>query len=95
MASLCVTSHRPERQNGFPNTLSVLSTAVQGHFLVHISAQGLPRPSYTLPPRLLPSLFRRCSKTTIHLRTITIPLGDPSNLWESAKTAGEEVRFEG
>ncbi|KAH3891446.1 hypothetical protein DPMN_015548 [Dreissena polymorpha] len=41
-----------------------------------------------MPPPLLPSLFRRCSKTTIHLRTVTIPLCDPSKSWLSAKSAG-------
>ncbi|KAH3859102.1 hypothetical protein DPMN_101749 [Dreissena polymorpha] len=32
-------------------------------------ADWCARPSSTLPPPLLPSLFRRCSETTIHLRT--------------------------
>ena len=43
----------------------------------------------------LPSLFRRCSETTIHLRTIAIPLSDPSKFWESAKSAKGDVRLEG
>ncbi|KAH3802389.1 hypothetical protein DPMN_156065 [Dreissena polymorpha] len=32
------------------------------------------RPSSTLPPMLLPSHFRRCSKTTIHLRQLPFRL---------------------
>ncbi|KAH3859289.1 hypothetical protein DPMN_102007 [Dreissena polymorpha] len=46
-------------------------------------------------PPLCPFRFRGCCETTIHLRTITIPLGDPSKFWESAKSAEEDVRFEG
>ncbi|KAH3840952.1 hypothetical protein DPMN_114410 [Dreissena polymorpha] len=90
------STRTPER---FPSTLSVLGTAVLGHFyypyrstpleilacIVCISAQGPPRPSSTLSTPLLPSLFRRCSETTIHLRTIAISLGDSSKFWESAK----------
>ncbi|KAH3823005.1 hypothetical protein DPMN_124800 [Dreissena polymorpha] len=49
-------------------------------------AQGTPRKSSTLSPPLLMSHFRRCSETTIHLRTITIPLSNPSKFLESAKT---------
>ncbi|KAH3819650.1 hypothetical protein DPMN_121390 [Dreissena polymorpha] len=60
-----------------------------------IFAQGPPRPSPTLPPPLLSSLFRRCSETTIYLRTITIPLRYPSKFWESAKSAEEDVRVDG
>ncbi|KAH3886110.1 hypothetical protein DPMN_010111 [Dreissena polymorpha] len=44
---------------------------------------------YSVPLLLLLSLFRLCNETTIHLQTITIPLGDPSKIWESA---GEEVQ---
>ncbi|KAH3825452.1 hypothetical protein DPMN_127327 [Dreissena polymorpha] len=75
-----------------PSTLRLSS---QGHpleNLVCISAHCSPRPSSTLPPPLLPFLFRRCSETTIYLRTITIPLSDPSKFWESAKSAGKDVR---
>ncbi|KAH3877052.1 hypothetical protein DPMN_000908 [Dreissena polymorpha] len=63
--------------------------------LACISAQGPPGPSSTLSPPLLPPLFRRCSETTIYLRTITIPLSDPSKLRESAKSAVEDFRVEG
>ncbi|KAH3834063.1 hypothetical protein DPMN_107381 [Dreissena polymorpha] len=78
--------------------LSTLSLSSYGHpleILACISAQGPPRPFSTLPPPLSPFLFRRCSETTIYLRTITIPRSDPSKFWESAKSAGEDIRVEG
>ncbi|KAH3810918.1 hypothetical protein DPMN_139317 [Dreissena polymorpha] len=100
-ASTDATSRRPEPQNGFPQLVertgyrrpSTFPLSSLGHtfeILVCVSAQGPPRPSSTLPPPLSPSLFRRCSETTIYLRTITIPLSVPSKFWESAKSAGKK-----
>ncbi|KAH3836092.1 hypothetical protein DPMN_109461 [Dreissena polymorpha] len=84
-----------------------MSTAVLEHFrdlhrtiaskYWHVSLPKVCpiRPSSTLPAPLLPSLFRRRSETTIHLRTLTILLGDPSKFWESAKSVREDARVEG
>ncbi|KAH3824688.1 hypothetical protein DPMN_126538 [Dreissena polymorpha] len=52
-----------------------------------------PSSSKYWPAPQLPSLFRRCNETTIHLWTITIPLGDYSKVWECVKSAGEDVRL--
>ncbi|KAH3774209.1 hypothetical protein DPMN_175584 [Dreissena polymorpha] len=63
MASLEATSRGLESQNGLPITLSVLSTAVMGHFNYLLKATpskswpvSLPCPPSTLPlPLLMPS----------------------------------------
>ncbi|KAH3823975.1 hypothetical protein DPMN_125800 [Dreissena polymorpha] len=56
MASLDVTSRRPKTQNGFPSTLSVLSTAVlkHSHYLYRSTARSL---GLHLCPRSVPSVL--------------------------------------
>ncbi|KAH3861936.1 hypothetical protein DPMN_024890 [Dreissena polymorpha] len=57
------------------------------------AGSGPPRPPVLYATiSAAPSLFRWCSETNIHLRTITIPLGDPSKFCELTKSAGEDVR---
>ncbi|KAH3851046.1 hypothetical protein DPMN_093524 [Dreissena polymorpha] len=100
MASIDATSRRPDPQNGFPTTMSVLSTAVMGH--VHYLQRANPQnPGMYLCPWSAPSaLYLATSaasvplETTIHLRTITIPLGQPSKFSGSTKSAGEDVQVE-
>ncbi|KAH3816723.1 hypothetical protein DPMN_118244 [Dreissena polymorpha] len=48
-ASLDATSRRPEPQNGFPSTLSVLGTAVPEHF--HYLDKATHRIPRSAPPR--------------------------------------------
>ncbi|KAH3894246.1 hypothetical protein DPMN_018403 [Dreissena polymorpha] len=103
MGSLDATSCRPETPEWFPqhvectgyscpSTLPLSSSGQPLEILTCISTQGPPRPSSALPPLLSPSLFWRCSETTIYmyLQKITIQLSDPSKFWESGKSAGEE-----
>ncbi|KAH3871923.1 hypothetical protein DPMN_035138 [Dreissena polymorpha] len=62
MASLDVTSRRPEPQNCFPSTLSVLRTAVVGHF--HYRHRATPSKSWPVSlPKVHPVRTLRC-----HLR---------------------------
>ncbi|KAH3701041.1 hypothetical protein DPMN_076024 [Dreissena polymorpha] len=70
MASLDATSRRPEPQNGFPSTLSVLSTAVLGHF--HYLHRATPAKSWPVSlPKVRPVRPIRC-----HLHCSRLSSGD-------------------
>ncbi|KAH3791982.1 hypothetical protein DPMN_145471 [Dreissena polymorpha] len=73
MASLDATSCRPDPQNGFPSTLSVLGTAVIRHF--HYLHRATPSKFW---PVYLPQV-RQARPLRCHLRCPRLPSGDVVN----------------